>query len=557
VWQLEAAFVRHAPSRAALLTAVLSCVLLTSPMASAQPASPTVTLRGFVLVDDKADLRRDGVATFSGVDTTHAPEISAEEAGRILHPFLGRPVDMGLLQDARQALQSYFQAIHEPFTGVIVPPQVVDSGVVQMVILVSKLGKLNVDGNEWFDADQYRDSLHLRPGEPIDGAGLNADVDWINRNQYRHATAEASPGEAVGTTDITIRTKEDLPFSFTGGIDNTGTEATDLYRWNAGFDWGNAFWRGDDFSYRFTASPDIALLQEHSFGYSTDLPWRATLSIQGSYSTSNVQTDSIIGNSGVTDIVSLKYSMPLPALSWLTHHLTVGYDFKSTNNNILFGGFTVFSTTSEVDQFSFDYGAQIPDALGSTGVDADLVFSPGGMTGRNTDAVFATQVPGGQAEYFYAHLSAERITDLSDDWSWDVRATLQLSADALLPSEQIVLGGFASVRGYQDQAATRDNGYLIENELRAPPVRTGLPAALGLGMGEALVPFAFLDYGAGWNHFNGPAVGSWVSLASIGPGVTYQVGKVATIRFTWGFPLGHQGQSVPRLGPQFGVQFTL
>jgi hemolysin activation/secretion protein len=475
----------------------------------------------------------------------------------VLAPFLDKPIDIALLNGVRRALQSYFEAKHRPFVSVAVPPQGVDSGVVQVLLIVSKLGKLSVVGNEWFGADQYENALHIRPGQPIDGHVLDADIDTINGNQYRHAEAVASPGAVIGTTDITLKTKEELPFTFTGGVDNTGTRATSLYRWNAGFDWGNAFWRGDDINYRFTASTDIDLLQEHQLTYSTTLPWGHTLSISGNYSTSNTPTSSVIGNSGVTGGASLHYTIPLPAPSWMNHRMTLGYDFKSTNNNILFGGFNVFGTTSEVDQFSADYNAQIPDAHGTTNVDVNLVFSPGGLTTLNTDSIFNTQVPGAKAEYFYAHLSADHQTKLGGDWGWDLRGTLQLSADALLPSEQIVLGGYASVRGYQDQAATRDNGLLIENEIRAPSIKIGLPGHLGLDKGEDLIPFVFLDYGAGWNHVNGTAVGSWISIASAGPGMTYQLGKIADIRFNWGIPLGHHGESAPRLGPQFAVQFSL
>jgi hemolysin activation/secretion protein len=469
---------------------------------------------------------------------------------------LNKPIDMALLNGIRKALQSYFEAKHRPFVSVAIPPQGVDSGVVQVLLIVSKLGKLQVAGNEWFAADQYTDALHLRPGQPIDEYVLDAGIDAINGNQYRHAEVVASSGAAVGTTDITIKTKEDLPFTFTGGVDNTGKKATGLYRWNAGFDWGNAFWRGDDINYRFTGSTDVALLQEHQLTYSTTL-WGHTLSISGDYSRSNTLTGSIIDNSGVTGGASLHYTIPLPALSWLTHRLTLGYDFKSTNNNILFGGVNVFGTTSEIDQFSADYNAQIPGAYGATTIDATLVFSPGGLTALNTDDIFNTQVPGAKAEYFYARLSADHQSKLGGDWGWDLRGTLQMSAGALLPSEQIVLGGYASVRGYQDQAATRDNGLLIENEIRAPSIKIGLPGHLGLDKGEDLIPFVFLDYGAGWNHLNGTAIGSWISIASAGPGMTYQVGKIADIRFTWGIPLGHHGESAPHLGPQFAVQFSL
>ncbi|MDB5393801.1 MAG: peptide transporter [Rhodospirillales bacterium] len=535
-------------------------ILAAGPSAAASAFEPGVSLRGLVLVDDPAALRREGwpVPGTRTIDAAHATEIRPGEADRVLGPFLGKPIDMALLQEVRNSLQAYFESIHQPFVSVIVPPQGVDSGVIQVLILVAKLGTLHVTGNEWFDAGQYTDALHVRPGTGIDGAQLDADIDRINRNQYRRATAVASPGLAVGTTDLTLRTKEELPFSFTTGVDNTGTQATTLYRLNAGIDWGNAFWRGDNFNYRYTTAPETDRLQQHGISYSTELPWGDTFNIQGAYSTSNTPASSVIGNSGVTGIALLRYTIPLPAPSWFSHRLVLGYDFKSTNNNILFGGASVFATTSEIDQFQVEYIAQAPDSIGSTSIDLVLVGSPGGLTALNNDAVFESQVPGAKARYMYGRASAERLTDLPRGLTWDIRGTAQFSEASLLPSEQMVFGGYSSVRGFEEQSGTRDNGILVENELRAPPITTRLPQLLGLALlNDQLAPFIFLDYGAGWNHRDGPLVGSWLSLGSIGPGMTYQMGHAVYVRFTWGFPILRQGQDLPRLGPQFAVQFTL
>ena len=74
---------------------------------------------------------------------------------------------------------------------------------------------------------------------------------------------------------------------------------------------------------------------------------------------------------------------------------------------------------------------------------------------------------------------------------------------------------------------------------------------------DELVPFLFVDYGAGWNHRDVDGSSSWLMLSSIGPGVSWQIQRYLSARFTWGIPLQRQGGVGPLLGPQFGVQLTL
>ncbi len=513
-----------------------------------------------MLLNDRQQMDLRGVATSppGGVDATRVPAIPVVDAQRLIQPFLGKPIDGALLLAFRKDLQDYFISIHQPFVSVIIPPQIVDSGVVQVIVLVGRLGKVTVAGNEWFDAGQYTGALHVQPGGPIDGAQLDSDLDWINRNQYRHAAVVAQPGQQVGTTDLQVRTQERLPVSASFGVDNTGTQATNLYRLSSGVDWGNAFWRGDDLSANFTMSPDAYLVREYSLGYVAMLPWHDTLSLSGSISTSHPPEGSIVGSQGMTDNVSLRYQAELPAPSWLTHHLVLGYDFKSTNNNLLFGGSSIFNTTSEIDQFVVGYGGVVPDAWGTTSFDLALFVSPGGITPNNTNAAFSAQQAGATANYVYGHIVAERLTRLPAGFTWDVRGTAQVSDATLLPSEQLIFGGYASVRGFVEQGATRDNGVLLENELRLPPIQTGLPKLLGAkSVDDQLVPFVFFDLGAGWNHQEFDGVASWVELSSIGPGVTWQVERYLSLRFTWGIPLQRYGTVGPLLGPQFGLQLSL
>jgi hemolysin activation/secretion protein len=122
----------------------------------------------------------------------------------------------------------------------------------------------------------------------------------------------------------------------------------------------------------------------------------------------------------------------------------------------------------------------------------------------------------------------------------------------------MIFGGYASVRGFVEQGATRDDGILLENELRLPPLGSMLPKdSPAVTYTQQFVPFVFVDYGAGRNHRDENGVSSWLTLGSAGPGVTWQIQRNLSARFTWGIPLERRGGIGPLLGPQFGIQLTL
>ena len=394
-------------------------------------------------------------------------------------------------------------------------------------------------------------------------AELQADLDWINRNQYRHATAAASAGAQPGATDLTLQAQDRFPVSVSAGVDNTGNASTGFYRPWTSLDWGNAFWRGDDFNYRFTTSDDPRLLKEHSFAYTTYLPWRDTLTLSGTIVDSDTQGSTLITTAGHNDYASLRYQHALPGFQVpgfgkLTQTLTGGYDFKSTNNNLLFGGVSVFPTTTEVDQFLAIYGATLPDGWGSTNLTVTLVGSPGGLTALNNTATFQTQQAGARADYFYGNAAIERLTDLPYGLAWDAKAIYQRSNGILLASEQLSFGGPNANRGFVTAGATRDEGFQMMHELRAPAIQPNLPRLFGAaGWQDQVQPFIFFDYGIGWDH---PAPGStnqsWLSEMTIGPGLSYQLDRYLTARFTYGLPLQRVGATGDTLRSQFSVTLT-
>jgi hypothetical protein len=80
-----------------------------------------------------------------------------------------------------------------------------------------------------------------------------------------------------------------------------------------------------------------------------------------SYATTSSLPSGITNTDGVTGTASPRYNMILPTVWGIHQTLSLGYDFKTTNNDILFGGVSVFPSTSEVDQFVATYSGGLAD----------------------------------------------------------------------------------------------------------------------------------------------------------------------------------------------------
>jgi hemolysin activation/secretion protein len=102
-----------------------------------------------------------------------------------------------------------------------------------------------------------------------------------------------------------------------------------------------------------------------------------------------------------------------------------------------------------------------------------------------------------------------------------------------LPTEQLALGGHATVRGFEERDFLADRGYVFSAEVRAPPVT--------LPTGEYFPAQAqflgFLDHGGGWRDEVTSGGKDRESLTSVGVGLRAQVGRHLNLRGDVGVPL--------------------
>ncbi|MCW2249409.1 hemolysin activation/secretion protein [Azospirillum fermentarium] len=536
---------------------------LPPPAPALPPGDQVITpaLKGLLFVPDGAAVKHGGIdargVAAAGLDLPDEPAFRA-----LLEPYLGKPLTFDGLNAISRATVLWFREHDRPLVDVVVPEQDVTNGSLQIIVVAFRVGSVTAEGNRWFSDGLLLSQVRARPGGLISGSAMLEDVEWLNRNPFRHTDLVYQRGTEPGTSDIVLRTADRFPVRVFGGYENTGTAATGRDRLFAGINWGNAFWADQQISYQISVSPDAldpslrganggARSLTHAASWQIPLPWRHTLTLFGSHTTTRPDLGADFAQVGRSAQLSARYAVPLPTLAFgagtLRQGVQVGADWKRSNNNLDFGGTSVFRSSTDIAQAVVAYDASLADAWGATGISASLFHSPGGMGAHNRDAVFATSRTGAPARYTYARIGADRVTRLPEDFSWLVRAQAQVSSANLLSSEQLSLGGNASVRGYAESEVLGDRGVLLSTELRTPEV--GLARLFGgRGLEDTLQGLVFVDYGvAGPRH---PMAGEnrRTVVTSVGPGLRYSLPPYLTLKLDWGFQLRGTNSGEDRFG---------
>ena len=458
--------------------------------------------------------------------------------------YLGQPVTRGKLNDLVKSIIVYYREHDRPVVDVAVPAQDITNGVLQIVVLEGRVGRITVAGNRWFSSAQIADGVYTHPGDEIDSRTLQANLDFLNQNPFRSTDIVYRPGEKLGETDLTLQTQDRFPARAFVGYEDSGDIETGLDRYFAGFNYGDLFRLGQQLNYQYTTSGNFDSLRAHSGSYVIPLPWQHTLTFFGSYVDTKGQLPALFGVTGRSYQLSARYSVPLPTVTVAKvaykHSFAAGFDYKYNNNSLEFGNAPAAGTLYEVNQFVLAYNGAESDPWGRTTVDENLYVSPGGITSDNNDTAFSNAHTGATANYVYNTIVLERLTRLPQDWSLVLRGTLQTSNANLVPSEQLGFGGYDTVRGYDEREVNADDGFIFTTEARSPTISIGdflhMPKVK-----DQLQFLGFWDYGSGSNHAPLPGEASEIPLSSLGVGLRYTINTYLSIRYDYAFQLLHTG----------------
>jgi hemolysin activation/secretion protein len=496
----------------------------TNDLLRSDDATPLgVNVRAIVLLGANAAVKQ--VSGIAGIDVSQISGIDADALRGQLAPFVDRPLSRKLIAEVQTAVAAAYREAGRPFVSVTLPPQEVSAGVLQLRVILFKVGSIKVTGAA---PESYPPSrIRLVPGQEIDVRKLETDLDWANRNPFRQVEAVFGPGKDLGLTDVNIQVTDRKPWQVYAGYANSGTILTDRNRYYVGASGAPS---SDIFaSYQLTGSgnfwmddglfsrPDDAKYVSQAGRLQTPLGLRTGLEVVGDHVLTNERPNNLFRiktqTSQASAIVRTALSDLLPPA---TGDLLGGVELKHQLRTTIFDGTPVAEGSADVAQFVVGWSGRWSDHLGTNTFDVRLKSNPGGiLTGNNSNAWSAfTNGRVTDIRTNLVTLEYGRVTPLPKGMSLKSEVSMLASSKPLPDTERVGLGAIHAVRGYVTEDGAVDQALVLRNSLYVPT--SGMPS----WMPGTLAPFLLADVGWGRDlYFRRDS-----TLSSVGAGFDFAAG---------------------------------
>jgi len=467
------------------------------------------------------------IKRFEVVGNTLLPQARLDAA---VAPFVGTGKEFADIQRALEALEDTYRHSGWGIVQVTLPEQDITRGVVRFNVVEAKIGKVNIEGNQFFSDRNIRWSLpFLQEGKTPNSQDIAVNLQMLTEQPAKQTTVLLRSGEKDGEVDATVRIADVKPWSALVSIDNTGTNATGVFRLGAGFQYANLTGRDDVLNLQYVTSPSGGHWNDVKiFGTGYHLPlYNLKSSIDLFYGYSNVNSGTVAGLfnvSGSGTIMGGRWNYYLPKLADYEHKIWLGFNWNDFHNNVSVAGINLVpDIVTHPVNLTYSGLWRLPKS--ELGFYTSLVRNlPGGTDGGQ--ATFNQTRAGATAGYFLTRAGFNFVQQLPYDMQVRAKVGGQTTSDALIPAEQYGIGGPDSVRGFLLRQASNDKGVDGQFEVYSPDFGN----APGFG-GIRIRALAFFDWG--YVKRNKPLPGETLSqtLSSAGVGLRIAAPRNFTARF--------------------------
>jgi hemolysin activation/secretion protein len=504
-----------------------------APCCGTEQGVDQIVLKGITVVPTQEDLdkvpRRAGVHFF-------LEKIDASGIKKVLSSYLGDTLSEEEVQKIKNTLIDFFIK-KQIYVTVVVPEQEVTDGILIFEILISRVGDMTFEGQQWFAPFSIERNITIKKGEMLDQNRLLNDLAFLNTNPSRRTDAFLSPGDEPGTTDIEFLTKDKFPLHFYAGGDSTGIQTVDRIRVFGGLRWDDAFHIGDVLSYQYTASPDFHEFQSHVATYISSLPTQDRLTILGIYGQVYPVLPGFRTN-GQAAQASATYSYLFkPLYRGFKHEVSLGLTYKYLNSNLFFVGtateLPLIQQKINITEIVAGYYLENVDGPHELTMSAQLFGSPWKqLLPDQTNTDYEILRPGSKVRFIYGNINFSYMYQIWRDCLLSIVLNGQGASGALPASEQYSLGGMNSVRGYEQSQFLADNAACSNIELYLPGFSV-IP-----GIQDRANFFCFFDaaYGINYKMDATPSYEHQV-LTGVGPGFRYTAPPYFSLTAEYGFRL--------------------
>ncbi|HBE62922.1 MAG TPA: ShlB/FhaC/HecB family hemolysin secretion/activation protein [Rhodopirellula baltica] len=459
-----------------------------------------------------------------------------EGTRRIVHRYLGGPITLRRLNSLSRDLILHYRQCKYPIIDVQIPEQRITGGTVHLVVIESRVGDVKIQPGCYFDREELSRWIKCtRIGNRIYEPPIENDLLWLNQNPFRRVTVDFEKGKLPGTTDVIFESHEVRPIRGYIGADDTGVETLNYGRFFTGFTMGNRFGKGGIFGYQYTSDQEFRYLHAHSLSYTHPVSRKWSANAFGSLANVSPKLDGGLNQDGQSWQLGGGITRYLIRTRKDIANLQLGFDFKSTDNNLEFAGSTVSDSAADLFQISLKFDRIIrgdqPEEYALLRMET-FVGPGGGMSGPHSSDAFNTIRPGTSPDYIYGRLRMEESRYVGRNYQLLSRFTGQVTSERLLFSEMLGIGGYDSLRGFDQREFNADHGWIANFEFGPRTKRWGCDRTP-----RVLRTYGFADLANG--YLDNPVAGenAYEFAMSTGVGARFQMSDVLIARGDYGVGL--------------------
>ncbi len=524
----------------------------TQPTAQASPATGTVQVRGFRVLDVASHPE-------AGIDPASMQAVADRAFAELAD---GQPVAalrFDQLEAVADAVTRAYRQAGFIVSQAYLPQQTVgDEQIVEIRVLEGRVGQVIVQGASRYRAGTVSAALRPLQAQALRKQDVDAALLYARDLPGVSVQAVLKPGENPGETDVVLVASESArPYVISLGGNNYGTEQTGRYRAEAGITWNSPLGVGDVFAanYAYSLAPRQSQIGALSYGVPVSAVPGLGAVVGASRSELEVR-NGVFASLGLKGPTSLVYA---------------GTDWKFINREQLQvqGSARVLREQSKLSALGLDLSNQKFD-VAELGVSmrrtdmawrgVDLVQLSVRQALRDRTAPGDMITPDRDSHFTIARLSYTRMQFLSRSQRLYVKLTGQYTDDTLTPMEQFAVGGPDSVRAYPVSDALGDRGYYaaLEYHVDAPGFGDAVSPFDGRPWRELLEFDVFADHARVFASHRNVAP---VTLEGAGVGLTFRLPQYANFewRISAALPTGRRkatdGRDDARLYTRFGFTF--
>ena len=480
----------------------------------AMPPQPPPVFPGISIPPPAVDASAAGPSChwIDEIVISSAPHLSPSVRAGIIERHAGACLGVAQIEQILAAITRDYIERGYITTRAYLPSQDLSGGRLEILVIEGRVGPVQLE-------DGGKRSINPGLVFPAEGALFNLrdfeqGIEQVNRLSSNDARLDIQPGDTPGASRVVIRNTPAFPLHAFLSADDHGSESTGRNQLAFGLTADRLLGLNElmIYAHRRSQPYDDAHKSSSSDSFTFILPlgyWTfSAAASQSGYTTTFVAPSGLpLRFQGDTDSVSLKLSRAV--IRSQTGRATVGVGLlqKATRNYLEGELLDVSSRRLAILDLEAGASTRLAGGALTLGLDYERGLSafgalrdPDGLPDHAPHAQFGKLRY--QLSYFYPFQAAGMDAEFSS------RIEGQRAQDVLYGSEQILVGGIYSVRGFSATNLSGDNGWFSRNELALRPILSLAGRALPLRV------YAGVDLGAVSNRAAGAPSGRISGVAA-------------------------------------------